>query len=726
MKTAIYLDDVNQAIDNAMQWNVMSQFGEALTQYQEVEIIDPKKIGVEKARRKLLNQEYDALLTYNKTGVNLKTEDGKNLLSALERPQLSWLVEHPVTFYDLYKETNNEFRNYIYPNINHKFFATKMGMQGEANALLFGAKCEKIENDFSKREFDICIAAQYRGKAEDNEFWRSMNGQARKFWQTVAELQHLEDNGDILIPFLTVAEYYKISIEDLQNFAQPLKAIYWHGRKKERIKMIQDLASTGLKICLVGNEQWKDVLPQYNNITFMPTCRQSDLIKIYKKSKSVASTNCYNGANERTFDAISCGCLSISENSPTLTNHFKNLESIIYYKRLKLNEEAEIINDIINNNTLAENITNEAMNLLKQNHTWHHRAKNINQILSKIDQNKDLNSSNYNYSFANQKTDYKTKSTNGENQTAILYQPYFSDAEKSKTNNSCTPYDASWNTGTNSREYKLFKDILNRNIPRGAPWGLVSRKFKYKSIISESEFINFANKNILNGYDCIFINPMIGNEAVFSNVWEQGINCHPGMSELSSFMSNKGFDDRQYICKTESFGFCNYFIGTDIFWSQYTNYVDLVFGELMKEIRAKPTLKEAWNHGASYSKDKSLNMEPFFIERLFSSFLNTNDKIQRLRFPTTKNLYQLKFGITFGSHLFNVYQEKIDASNVMLFSKKRYQSNRNSNSIELWNQSRLKILKSRLRTSLYQLDDPIDLLINNNLNCSEYFEENIL
>lgn len=385
MKIAIYLDEVNQAIDNSMQWSVMRHIGQELAKKDEVIFIDPLKMGPKESLNKLKKQDYDILLTYNKTGANLIDEStGQNLMSLLEVPQVSWLVEHPVTFYADYKKTNSKNRSYIFPNSTHNLFAKKMGLQGKYSNLLFASSEKKITTNFKDRPFDVCIAAQWRGEADSNAFWENMSGFERKFFEEINQLQNTKDGTDVFIAFLAVAEYYRVPQENIIDFAFALKALYWYARKNERIKMVQDLVATGLKILLVGGDEWKVVLPNYENVIFVKPCTHQKLIEYYTQSRAVASTNCFNGANERTFDAMSCGSISISENSPTLTKYFNDTKDILFYERNNAEQKSKIICELLHDHLKGELVAENGREIFMRDHTWASRADDLNNIINQI------------------------------------------------------------------------------------------------------------------------------------------------------------------------------------------------------------------------------------------------------------------------------------------------------------------------------------------------------
>jgi rhamnosyltransferase len=384
MKISILLDEANQFIDNSVQWNTMHQIGKELENTHEISFIDTKILGQEKALSKLLEQDYELLLMYNKTGTNLTSHsESEPVLKLIDRPTVSWLVEHPITFHDNYINIDSNKRHYILANTQHSLFTKKMGLLGFNESILFGSSIKKNLYQPKDRKYDVCIAAQWRGSGDNNEFWKNRNQTEKDFFEKINYLQNQDDNCDVFTAFCAVAEFYGISNDKYNSFLPSLKALYWHARKKERIKMVQDMVSTGLKILLIGGEGWKEVLPDHSNVTFLGVCSHNELMIHYQNSRAVVSTNCFNGANERTFDALSCGCISISEKSPTLSKSFgKN--GIVFYDRFKLNERNRYIIDLINSAGSLESFANNGLEDFKNSHTWQHRAMQLNTFIEKV------------------------------------------------------------------------------------------------------------------------------------------------------------------------------------------------------------------------------------------------------------------------------------------------------------------------------------------------------
>ena len=100
-------------------------------------------------------------------------------------------------------------------------------------------------------------------------------------------------------------------------------------------------------------------------------------------SRASVSTNCSNGANERTFDAQSCGAISIAESSVTLENNFKDMTDIIFYDRLNLLSKVTVIEEAIKNKATGILISEQGSHNFKNNNTWKHRVNDLYAILEK-------------------------------------------------------------------------------------------------------------------------------------------------------------------------------------------------------------------------------------------------------------------------------------------------------------------------------------------------------
>jgi hypothetical protein len=235
-----------------------------------------------------------------------------------------------------------------------------------------------------------------------------------------------------------------------------------------------------------------------------------------------------------------------------------------------------------------------------------------------------------------------------------LYQPYLGEDEKNSLSPSVIPWDAGSNTDNSTREYELFKQIAKANPEATEPWGLVSRKFTHKSLLAIADFHHFVDHKFSEGYDCVFINPMIGIEALHLNVWQQGVQCgHAGLDQIIGFLEASLALPLNAPMDKNTFAFCNYFVAKPSFWNSYFGFVDKVIALLDQEVAKGTEVGAIYAGTGSYHRDGNITMKPFVIERLFSTFIQ-HHQFKVASFNYEKNFYEVKFGGKFGEFLFQL------------------------------------------------------------------------
>lgn len=283
----------------------------------------------------------------------------------------------------------------------------------------------------------------------------------------------------------------------------------------------------------------------------------------------------------------------------------------------------------------------------------------------------------------------------------VIYQPYFSEAQKGELSPACRPLDASFNTANGTREYELFQHLMKRHqtsgFPAGRFWGLVSSKLSLKAPISVETFVTEAGGAQSAGYDCYVLNPMIGNAAIYANVWEQGVHCgHKGMDRVAVFLMEQGYRTN-VVEGQDTFAFCNYVCGNAKFWTAYFAFVSAALSLLDAEAEKGTDVGKAYSGGAGYTRDASATMRPFVIERLLSTFLfsaRLAGQIKIHAYKPNRRDFEFKFGNRMGSVLFGLHELKEQA----VESKDRAH-------FDTWHAGRAKILENN-PLPVWQLDDP--------------------
>lgn len=243
-------------------------------------------------------------------------------------------------------------------------------------------------------------------------------------------------------------------------------------------------------------------------------------------------------------------------------------------------------------------------------------------------------------------------------------------------------------------EYDLFKKKYNEEYEDC--WGILSWKFDIKSPVPLKNFYQFCIDQLNNGADCVFINPMILNEALFVSPWEQGVVCgHKGLGQIYYFLLEKGLINEN-ILGINHFAFCNFFVAKNSFWCEYFSYVDKILNLLLNEANNQTLVGKVFSGSASYNKNKNLSMQPFIVERLFSSFINNESSLKVVSYKFLEEDYLYKFGKTVGIF-----------SKIMSDLKNEGLKNSDKNKIQGWHDRRLQIIKDQnLLYAVFNMDDP--------------------
>lgn len=272
--------------------------------------------------------------------------------------------------------------------------------------------------------------------------------------------------------------------------------------------------------------------------------------------------------------------------------------------------------------------------------------------------------------------------TNG---AVVLYQPYIGDAQRQILNPEALPFDISFNTAPDTREYELFAILHgfhNRiGLDESAFWGLISPRFEWKAARPFTYFMAEAQRAQAEGFDCYAFNPMIGNAAIYANVWEQG--DHPGMDKIVEFLDGAGLPMNN-VQGVDRFFFCNYVCGNRRFWNGYFDFCEKVLSALQEQYEHGTPAGLIYGGTGHYSRDHSARMRPFVIERLLGVYLEiaAPQGLKVARHVPTLSDFEWKFGPRIGGTL-----KKI------LAWKEVFLGLGDRGALEAWQELRLPILR---------------------------------
>ena len=223
------------------------------------------------------------------------------------------------------------------------------------------------------------------------------------------------------------------------------------------------------------------------------------------------------------------------------------------------------------------------------------------------------------------------------NQTKI-FQIFYHPSQADHLDNSFTPYDNTSNLQPEWCEYAIFRNEFFKGTCETGLTGFLSWKFKEKTGLVGSQLFEWIQANP--DYDVYFINPFLKDlrRTRSKNIWEHGEKCHPGIISLTQgLLDEVGYeiDIKTLTMDPEKTLFCNYWIGSPVFWKQYIEFCEPLYQLIQNKLdhQQKRILLE--------KADQSGNcLIPYIIERLFSTLLSTHKDIRVKAWHTnnTKNL----------------------------------------------------------------------------------------
>jgi hypothetical protein len=183
-----------------------------------------------------------------------------------------------------------------------------------------------------------------------------------------------------------------------------------------------------------------------------------------------------------------------------------------------------------------------------------------------------------------------------------------------------TAFDNTANEKPELREYHSFVKATENGSTDGLDaWGFLGPRWEAKLKYSADEIKRAIDENPEN--DVWIFNHARAINSLTYNVWEQGEFFHKGLRKVAEeVLTIAGFDNSAInaFMTEHNTCYCSYFIARKEFWEDYIDFLS----RIVVAIDALPEdVKKIYNGSANYARDNTLNMFPFLVERLFSTFL---------------------------------------------------------------------------------------------------------
>lgn len=231
-----------------------------------------------------------------------------------------------------------------------------------------------------------------------------------------------------------------------------------------------------------------------------------------------------------------------------------------------------------------------------------------------------------------------------------LYQCFYASNQVTQLDEICIPFDNTKNENPNLREYPLFKQLYELEKNSGDYWGLLSFRFKEKTLLEPKKFKEWIEQNP--GHDVYYIDPFLDVSVTYPNLWVQGEQWHPGL--YAFFRRLAGPLASKVIYHPDDFATCNFFVGNKRFWDGYFNFVDEIIDlsgtdDIMKHYM--------FNHKVQYN-GQEITYFSFIVERLLSLYFYYNRQLNKKKFPIEHDCFKQKYGSSH-AQLVNIYKSRI-------------------------------------------------------------------
>ena len=219
-----------------------------------------------------------------------------------------------------------------------------------------------------------------------------------------------------------------------------------------------------------------------------------------------------------------------------------------------------------------------------------------------------------------------------------LFEICFEERQLGNVDPLLTPFDNTKNEQPELREYHNFRRLFDEGHTKDLDlWGAFGPRWGGKLRYSAQEIFDTIEQNP--GHDVYIFNHARIVNALTYNVWDQGELFHKGITKVARHaLGAAGYDPNLTNSMMTNLDtcYCSYFIATNAFWKDYLDFLYIIKNRLEN---LPDDLAEIYYGSANYSRDASLNMFPFIVERMFSTYLGYRQDLKVFAKPYDYKVY---------------------------------------------------------------------------------------
>lgn len=326
--------------------------------------------------------EISAMIAFNSKVFGAKTPSGINIWETLGIPCINILVDHPYWYHDILSNMprnsavlciDRNHMNYVsacYPDIPFAGFLPHGGTRAESD-----------RKKMADKKFDVLyVGSLYAPEklTSDPHVW---GFDAKRL---VAEcVDYLKVHTDVTVEQILMRKL-EIGCEEFANYIPLAVQIERRISYYFRGKVLESLAKAGVSLQIYGSGYEGCDWIRLPNVHYGGMISPDEVLDKIADSKMLLNSMPWfkDGSHERVFNGMLNGTVVISESNDYLREAVPNDLWVAYDLRdERFTKLTERIKELLEQPEILDKMAEEAYRLAIENHTWEHRAKEIDEDL---------------------------------------------------------------------------------------------------------------------------------------------------------------------------------------------------------------------------------------------------------------------------------------------------------------------------------------------------------
>ncbi|MCQ2081500.1 MAG: glycosyltransferase [Lachnospiraceae bacterium] len=346
----------------------------------EVYIVNPYKFN-QTIFDELVSGEIDLVISFNYTCMALKV-NGEFLVNKLTCPVVSYEVDHAFFATEKLKGvfTNKRFYRIVVDRDDLRYLNDFSGLDTSNYYLPHGGIA--IRDNYQNLK-DRKIDVLYVGSAK--QYTKVDNDIYNYCADFVMENPNLPST-DVVIEIIKILTGANEDREAVSLIGRSQFDMLLHSEcialGHYRLKVLEELAKSGVGIVIYGTDWMDTPLSKYENVEIHQSITPYECLEKMHDSKIVLNSMPWfkDGSHERVFNAMLSGAISLSDESIWLNQNFESGKDCFIFNLEKIEEMVGLTKKVLANIEEYQCVADSGYNKAIKNHTWSHRAIELLKI----------------------------------------------------------------------------------------------------------------------------------------------------------------------------------------------------------------------------------------------------------------------------------------------------------------------------------------------------------